>query len=118
MVDDGGGTWRVFETAGGVYSGRFSDTSTEAICYFRIPDGKKVTRVIFNTTTTVSNICSVRPFNYTTGQAGSEETFNSNTLANLSAQITGALTTDLLLTFKPASSTTGLYGVLITMIDV
>tara|TARA_R100001129_G_scaffold103895_1_gene70984 strand:- start:566 stop:1777 length:1212 start_codon:yes stop_codon:yes gene_type:complete len=118
MVDDGGGTWRVFETAGGVYSGKFSDTSTEAICYFRIPDGKKVTRVIFNTTTTATNVCSVRPFNYTTGQAGSEETFNSNTLANLSAQIAGALTTDLLLTFKPASSTTGLYGVLITMIDV
>ena len=118
MVDDGGGTWRVFETAGGVYSGKFSDTSTEAICYFRIPDGKKVTRVIFNTTTTATNVCSVRPFNYTTGQAGTEETFNSNALTTLSTPISGALTTDLLLTFKPASSTTGLYGVLITIVDV
>jgi len=118
MVDDGGGTWRINETGGGVYSGRFSNTSTEAICYFRIPDGKKVTSVKFNTTTTVSNICSVRPMNYITGQAGTEDTFNSNALYTLSPAITGAVTNDLLLTFKPASITTGLFGVLITIADV
>ena len=122
MVDDGGGTWRVFESAGAVYSGRCSDTSTEAICWFRIPDGKKVTSVKFNTTTTATNICSVRPYNYVTGAAGTEQDFNSNSLVTVNSgtltAITGALTTDLLLTFKPASSTTGLFGVLVAIADV
>ena len=123
MVNDGGGTWRIDETGGGVYSGRFSDTSTEAVCYFRIPNGKKVTSIRFNTATTASNICSVRPINYVTGAAGTEQDFDSNSVITSGGggsltEITGALTTDLLLTYKPASTTNGLLGVLVTISDV
>ena len=93
---------------------RMANAATEGYAFVKIPEGYKATRVTVHASASTSNAVECKTFNYTTGATTDLETFDFNTDANIT-DVTASTTNDLVIKILPASTSTIIYGALVSI---
>lgn len=114
--DDVGDPIQVEDDTVGTLGIRCSGTTDEMYAFVKIPSGHKATHAKVYASDSTSNAVTVRSYNYQTGNSAAVSSSSGALNENIDiTDIPAGATQDVVITLKPASNTTVIYGADITI---